>query len=494
MGLVSLIVSSMGASQAFADEGLLVQSGLLTKGMSTLAKLQQAQADVANDAGISALLLNRLHQIFPVERIETGGIETTRFQHYYNGIEVFGSQTLHHIGAAGTQVQNLLAKFDVNTQPTLSEATAVSVAQSVIGQREPSKADLKIYPMEEGQARLVYWLEFPSQPGAAARQVIVDAHSGEVLMNLSSHVDIAPVQVYDTRYTVDQRVPCQQLQDGEPVKFNLQDCMQVVISSRIRQGADAASQRALSNSLKVLNYYATVHSRNSYDNRGSQIINIVHAGQRFANAFWDTETSMMAYGDGDGRTLGDMTQALDIAGHEMTHGVTAATARLISGGEPGALNEANSDFFGIQISGETSTWAIGAGVFIHPTATAFAIRDLAEPQRLRSPVSLANGTTRTLPYPASTQEEAPSFRGCNDSNDECNVHYNSTIPSHAMYLMAKAIGNDAAAKIEYATLTHAMTPGISFRQYGAAIRQICAQLYDARTCQAVSQAYAQTGL
>jgi Zn-dependent metalloprotease len=463
--------------------------------MSTLGKIQKAQADVTNDSDVSAILKqNSLHQIVLSERIETDGIETTRFQHYYGGIEVFGSQTMHHVGAAGVQVQNMLAKFDVSTQPSLTAATAISVAQAVIGQREPSQADLKIFPIEEGQARLVYWLKFPSQGQQAGRDMVIDAHSGEILMNMSSHISIAPVQVYDTRYTVNQRVPCQELQGGEPVQFNIQDCMQTVINSRVRQGADAPSQRALANSLKVLNFYATKFNRDSYDNRGSQIINIVHAGVRFANAFWDTETSMMAYGDGDGVQLGDMTQAVDVAAHEMSHGVTAATAKLIGGGEPGALNEANSDFFGIEVSGETRTWAIGAGVFVHPTAANFAIRDLAQPERLRSPVSLADGTTRTLPYPSSTAAEARPFRGCDDSNDECNVHYNSTIPSHAMYLMAQAVGDDVAAKIEYAALTHAMTPSTSFRQYGAAIRQVCAQLYDARTCQAVSQAYASTGL
>ena len=81
----------------------------------------------------------------------------------------------------------------------------------------------------------------------------------------------------------------------------------------------------------------------------------MHTGDSYDNAFWDEEHSYMAYGDGDGdgEISGSFTLALDIVGHEMTHGVTADTAKLIGSGESGALNEAYSDFFGIMISNMT---------------------------------------------------------------------------------------------------------------------------------------------
>src|SRR6185295_353844 len=148
MGFVSLMVVT-GAAQALADDQPLVNSALLTRGISTLSKLQKAQEEVANDAGVAAVLkASRLHQIAISNRIDTDGIETTRFQHFYCGIEGFGSQTLHHIGAAGTQVQNLLAKFDVSTTPTITGETATSIAKSVIGDRELKAApELKVFPM-----------------------------------------------------------------------------------------------------------------------------------------------------------------------------------------------------------------------------------------------------------------------------------------------------------------------------------------------------------
>jgi Zn-dependent metalloprotease len=468
--------------------------------MDVLAKLEKAQTEVSADAEVSALLKSsRLHSIAILNRIETEGFETTRFQHYYNGIEVFGSQTFHHTGAAGSVVQNLLAKFDVSTEPQVDSDTAVSIARSMVGARELSGApELKILPTAgQDQARLVYFIRFASQEDLPGRLMILDAHSGELVANISQEVEIVPVQVFSTLTAFSlQRAsgPCQQVTaKGDPVQFNLQACHEVIVNDQPQAGADADAVRALNNTNRVLAYYASNFKRLSYDGQGSQIINIVHAGRRYANAFWDTQNSFMAYGDGDGVQLGDMTLGLDIAGHEMTHGVTSRTANFIAMGEPGALNEANSDFFGKMIAAD-GTWSIGAAVFLHPRPGANAIRDLQNPARLSSPVSLAGGLQKVLPYPSATTQEAPMLRACTDANDNCNVHYNSTIPSHAMYLMSTVVGTAVAQNIQYAALTHALGPNTSFRQYGQAIRTVCGQLYDARTCAAVSQAYASIGL
>ena len=56
----------------------------------------------------------------------------------------------------------------------------------------------------------------------------------------------------------------------------------------------------------------------------------------------------MTYGDGDGTNFGPLT-SLDVAGHEMSHGVTENTAGLTYSGESGGLNEATSDIFGTTV-------------------------------------------------------------------------------------------------------------------------------------------------
>lgn len=92
-------------------------------------------------------------------------------------------------------------------------------------------------------------------------------------------------------------------------------------------------------------YYFDIHGRNSLDDAGFQLNSYVHYDNFFFNAFWDGER--MTYGDGDGDATPLTT--LDIAGHEVTHGLTNMTADLIYSSESGALNESFSDIFGTAI-------------------------------------------------------------------------------------------------------------------------------------------------
>ena len=64
----------------------------------------------------------------------------------------------------------------------------------------------------------------------------------------------------------------------------------------------------------------------------------------------------MVYGEGlpanltvGGQHVDYFSGALDIVGHELSHGVTAYTSGLIYQNEPGALNESFSDMMGTSI-------------------------------------------------------------------------------------------------------------------------------------------------
>lgn len=107
-------------------------------------------------------------------------------------------------------------------------------------------------------------------------------------------------------------------------------------------------------------YFFLEHGRNSIDNDGFQLNSYVHYGTAFSNAFWDG--NRMTYGDGDGVTFTPFT-TIDIAGHEITHGLTEFSAGLIYSGESGALNESFSDIFGNAIERyarpEGWSWLLG---------------------------------------------------------------------------------------------------------------------------------------
>jgi len=58
------------------------------------------------------------------------------------------------------------------------------------------------------------------------------------------------------------------------------------------------------------------------------------------NAFWNGR--FMCYGNGD-VSFKPLAGGLDVAGHEMTHGVIENTANLEYNGEAGAINESFAD-------------------------------------------------------------------------------------------------------------------------------------------------------
>ena len=88
-----------------------------------------------------------------------------------------------------------------------------------------------------------------------------------------------------------------------------------------------------------------MHGRNGIWNTGAGARSRVHYGNAYDNAFWDG--TQMTYGDGAGNA--SPLTAIDVAGHEMSHGVTENTAGPELPGESGGLNEATSDIFGTAV-------------------------------------------------------------------------------------------------------------------------------------------------
>jgi Zn-dependent metalloprotease len=99
------------------------------------------------------------------------------------------------------------------------------------------------------------------------------------------------------------------------------------------------------------------------------------------NALWDGK--QMLYGqDLFNGKLRSMASSLSVVAHELFHGVTGGTARLIYLGESGALNESYSDIFGTLIANSRQpdiakwNWQVGCGM---------AVRDMQNPTQDRQP-------------------------------------------------------------------------------------------------------------
>jgi Zn-dependent metalloprotease len=130
-------------------------------------------------------------------------------------------------------------------------------------------------------------------------------------------------------------------------------------------------------------YFKDNHSLESFDGNNSPIISYVHMGHKYINAFWTG--SYMAFGDGDSASGYHPLTTVDVVAHELTHGVTGNSARLVYRNESGALNESFSDIFGKAVEWEVDSanfsWIIGK----HFTPNGRGIRNMEFPKLHNNP-------------------------------------------------------------------------------------------------------------
>src|SRR4051794_38379445 len=221
-----------------------------------------------------------------------------------------------------------------------------------------------------------------------------------------------------------------------------------------REGEDATGDPAADEAYDGLGatyaLYWDVFRRDSIDGRGLPLDAVVHYGTDYDNAFWDGER--MVFGDGDGETFNRFTLAVDVVGHELTHGVTDATARLEYRGQSGALNESVSDCFGSMVkqrglgqAAADADWLIGAGLLAEGI-DGIALRSMAAPGTAYDDPRLGGRD----PQPAHMDDFVET------ADDDGGVHINSGIPNKAFHLAATGIGGEAsegAGRVWYAVLT-----------------------------------------
>jgi Zn-dependent metalloprotease len=229
--------------------------------------------------------------------------------------------------------------------------------------------------------------------------------------------------------------------------------------------ADAAVNDAYDSSGVTYDFYLEVLHRNSIDGRGMRLDSSVHYRSKFNNAFWNGR--QMVYGDGDGVLFVGFAKALDVVGHELTHGVTQYTVPgggLVYEGESGALNESVSDVFGTLVK----QWKLGQDVTRASWLVGEGIMGPKYGKALRS---------MKAPGTAWSGDDQPGDMGGYVPGGD--VHTNSGIPNHAFYLAAAGIGGKAwekAGPIWYRALS-ALHPDATFRDAAHATLDAAAALY-----------------
>jgi Zn-dependent metalloprotease len=266
----------------------------------------------------------------------------------------------------------------------------------------------------------------------------------------------------------------------------------LVRSEGAPDSSDVAVNEAYEGAGTTYDLYSQVYGRNSIDGRGMEIDSSVHYGEKYDNAFWDG--AQMVYGDGDGNLFERFTIAVDVIGHELTHGVTDAEAALEYHDQSGALNESFSDVFGSLVkqrergqSAAEADWIVGEGLFTS-RVRGVGLRSLKAPGTAYADPVLGND-----PQPAHMDQYDSS------PEDDGGVHVNSGIPNHAFYLAATAIGGFAwekAGRIWYVALTERLRPTSDFAAAAAATQTVAGELFGAGGAEqkAVRGAWEQVGL
>ncbi|WP_432198446.1 M4 family metallopeptidase [Streptomyces sp. bgisy027] len=188
-------------------------------------------------------------------------------------------------------------------------------------------------------------------------------------------------------------------------------------------GADAHYGAAL-----TWDYYKNVHGRSGIRGDGVGAYSRVHYGNNYVNAFWSDSCFCMTYGDGSGNT--HPLTSIDVAGHEMTHGVTSNTAGLIYSGESGGLNEATSDIFGSTVefyagnASDVGDYLIGEEIDI-------------------------NGDGTPLRYMDKPSKDGASKDAWYSGIGSIDVHYSSGPANHFFYLLSEGSGTKTINGVTY---------------------------------------------
>ncbi|MEU3415463.1 M4 family metallopeptidase [Streptomyces sp. NPDC006658] len=194
-------------------------------------------------------------------------------------------------------------------------------------------------------------------------------------------------------------------------------------SNAATAGADAHYGAAL-----TWDFYKSVFGRNGIKNNGAGAYSRVHYGNAYVNAFWDDSCFCMTYGDGSGNAK--PLTSIDVAGHEMSHGVTSATANLNYSGESGGLNEATSDIMaaGVEFYANNSTdpgdYLVGEKIDI-------------------------NGNGTPLRYMDKPSKDGASKDNWYSGIGGVDVHYSSGPANHFFYLLSEGSGAKVVGGVSY---------------------------------------------
>lgn len=523
LAVMALVAAGTQAATATTPEPDRVTS---THQLSNRSTAAEDAVDAAKDAAKVTKVGPRQSLDVVAAVQDSTGTTHVRLDRTFAGLRVVGGDLVVHTTASGTVTssQTLTDVLSLEVTPKISAATVLKQLGTTL--KKAGAPELVVDAIDGSDPSLA-WLVTTTgtqKDGTPSRiDHYVDAVTGRTLHQVqrihtvdgdgqSLYGGTVPLQLTQSggsfqlkdptrgnTYTIDvnnktESILCQLLGLGcatGPV-FSSPDAHFGTGSTDSRESAAVDAQYGTN---VTWDYYKNVHARDGIFGNGQGSFNRVHYGKNYVNAFWDGEK--MTYGDGDGNRYGPLT-SLDVAGHEMSHGVTENSANLTYSGESGGLNEATSDIFGTMVefyaanSADKGDYLIGEQF----DSTGQGLRRMDDPSSDGDSVNCWSSSVKNL-----------------------DVHYSSGVGNHFFYLLAEGsgaktingvahnsptcdgssvtgIGRSAAEKIWYRALTVYMTSSTNYAGARTATLNAAQDLYGSGSSQynAVAASWSAVGV
>jgi Zn-dependent metalloprotease len=365
-GLLALALAISPAIPAGAAAGGGHDKAPAPESQTLKATEQSRAASTASALGLTGEALTVKSVI-----ADPNGATHVRYERTINGLRVIGGDFVSHKDASGA-VKSVTWNIRKDATPASfspkiarSTARAAGLAAAKAKDEKASPGELVVFQSAAGP-KLAYEVVtegIKADQTPTRLHTIVDANTGKTLtswddikegtgngifvgsVSLATSGSAGSYTMQDTHgnYTTDLN----QATSGNGTTFTDADDVWGTGSQSNRQSAAVDAHYGAG---KTYDYYNTQLGRAGIWNNGTGARSRVHYGQNYSNAFWDG--TQMTYGDGAGNAA--PLVELDVAGHEMSHGVTENTAGLNYSGDAGGLNEATSDIFGTGVEWYTN--------------------------------------------------------------------------------------------------------------------------------------------
>ncbi|WP_408056798.1 M4 family metallopeptidase [Streptomyces huasconensis] len=416
-----------------------------------LRKANATKAETAKDLGLGA---KEKLVVRDVTKDRDGTVHT-RYERTYDGLPVLGGDLVVDTAKSGrTEGVTKAAKarltgidMSAEVKASAAEKQALSAAKAEGSKKtEADRAPRKVVWMAKGEPVLAYetvvgGLQHDGTPNEL--HVVTDAATGKKLFQwqgiengtgntqYSGQVNLGTAQS-GSNYTLTDTArgghKTYNLNRGTSGTGTLFSGADDVWGNGLPANLETAGADAHYGAALTWDYYKNVHGRSGIRGDGVGAYSRVHYGNNYVNAFWSDSCFCMTYGDGAGNAK--PLTSIDVAAHEMTHGVTSATGNMTYSGESGGLNEATSDIFAAAVefnannAQDKGDYYVGEKIDI-------------------------NGDGTPLRYMDKPSKDGSSKDSWYSGIGNVDVHYSSGVANHFYYLLSEGSGKKEINGVQY---------------------------------------------